>query len=225
MERLPHGFTNKTTSEDDVVTKTYIGHGADDRFRTEVECLRALADILPVPPLLYAAERRLSLTRMSGVHGKDLIEVAECVVPSMVAMAQTLLLIHGTPVNLIELPGTGNTLIHGDYGPQNLLFSPSPDHVVGVLDWEWAHLGEPIEDLATVEWIVRTHHEEAREHLLAFFDAYGTRPAWEDRKATMLERCRRFERTDPVDRSGLGRRLWWQERARIVGSWVELPGE
>ncbi len=225
MERLPHGFTNNTTSEDDVVTKTYIGHGADDRFRTEANCLRTLADVLPVPSLLYAADRRSGLTRMSGVHGKELIEVAELVVPSMVAMAEMLLRIHATPVNHIELPGYGNTLIHGDYGPQNLLFSPSGKQVVAVLDWEWAHLGEPIEDLATVEWIVRTHHPNAVEHLLAFFDAYGTRPAWKIRQAAMIERCRRFERTDPIDRSGRGRRAFWQERARIVASWVELPAE
>jgi aminoglycoside phosphotransferase (APT) family kinase protein len=29
-----------------------------------------------------------------------------------------------------------------------------------VVDWEFAHLGDPVEDLAWCEWIVRMHHPE-----------------------------------------------------------------
>ncbi len=38
-------------------------------------------------------------------------------------------------------------VVHGDYRTGNLLFGPS-GAVVGVLDWEMVHLGDPLEDLA-----------------------------------------------------------------------------
>jgi aminoglycoside phosphotransferase (APT) family kinase protein len=38
------------------------------------------------------------------------------------------------------------TVVHGDYRVGNVLFVP--DKVVGILDWELAHLGDPHEDLA-----------------------------------------------------------------------------
>jgi aminoglycoside phosphotransferase (APT) family kinase protein len=40
------------------------------------------------------------------------------------------------------------TLVHGDAGVGNFLFSG--DRVTAVLDWEWAHLGDPMEDLAAL---------------------------------------------------------------------------
>jgi aminoglycoside phosphotransferase (APT) family kinase protein len=50
-------------------------------------------------------------------------------------------------------------LVHGDYGPQNCLLGPAAAHeVIAVVDWEWAHAGDPVEDLAWCEWIVRMHH-------------------------------------------------------------------
>ncbi|GBD23481.1 Putative aminoglycoside phosphotransferase [bacterium HR29] len=39
------------------------------------------------------------------------------------------------------------TVVHGDYRVGNLLFSPDGE-IHGVLDWEMAHLGDPLEDLA-----------------------------------------------------------------------------
>jgi hypothetical protein len=40
------------------------------------------------------------------------------------------------------------TLVHGDAGVGNFLYVG--DRVTSVLDWEWAHLGDPMEDLAAV---------------------------------------------------------------------------
>ena len=42
-----------------------------------------------------------------------------------------------------NLPPQGDTSIaHGDYRLENLMFHPSEDRVVAVLDWELAHLGD-----------------------------------------------------------------------------------
>jgi aminoglycoside phosphotransferase (APT) family kinase protein len=46
-----------------------------------------------------------------------------------------------------HLPQAAETcLVHGDYRPGNLLFEA--DRISGVLDWEFAHLGSPLRDLA-----------------------------------------------------------------------------
>jgi aminoglycoside phosphotransferase (APT) family kinase protein len=37
--------------------------------------------------------------------------------------------------------------VHGDYRTGNLLFDPAGG-VIGVLDWEMVHIGDPLEDLA-----------------------------------------------------------------------------
>ena len=69
-------------------------------------------------------------------------------------------------------------LVHGDYGPNNVLLDPVGHQVTAIVDWEWAHAGDPVEDLAWCEWIVRMHHPEHIAAIDALFDAYGFRPAW-----------------------------------------------
>ena len=52
-------------------------------------------------------------------------------------------------------------MVHGDYGSQNLLLDTPAWEVSTVLDWEFAHDGDPVEDLVWAEWIVRMHHPGA----------------------------------------------------------------
>jgi len=40
------------------------------------------------------------------------------------------------------------SLLQGDTGPGNFLFEG--DHVTAVIDWEWGHLGDPMEDLGNI---------------------------------------------------------------------------
>jgi aminoglycoside phosphotransferase (APT) family kinase protein len=40
------------------------------------------------------------------------------------------------------------SMVQGDTGPGNFLFDG--DHVTSVIDWEWAHLGDPMEDLGNI---------------------------------------------------------------------------
>jgi hypothetical protein len=84
-------------------------------------------------------------------------------------------------------------LVHGDFGPNNMLFDPVTFQVAAVVDWELAHFGDRIEDLAWCGWTVRMHHARYRHELGHFFCAYGLAvPAWAVRRAAMLARCERL---------------------------------
>lgn len=114
-----------------------------------------------------------------------------------------------------------SVVVHGDFGPQNVLLDPADHTITAVLDWEFSGVGTAIADVAWCEWIVRTHHPQAVASLASFFDAYGERPPWAERRAAMLERCveltRFCERGDPA---GAGVTLW-RERSRVTAAWTE----
>ncbi|CAN5201348.1 phosphotransferase family protein [soil metagenome] len=70
-----------------------------------------------------------------------------------------------------DAPGE-QALVHGDFRPGNVLFDG--DHIVGILDWEMAHIGDPIEDLA---WAYRALWSPERfvplEEFVAAYEAAG----------------------------------------------------
>jgi len=54
-------------------------------------------------------------------------------------------------VNCVEYPDRG--LIHGDYGGSNILVNIKNNEVSGIVDWEWALVGDVELDLAQLAWI------------------------------------------------------------------------
>ncbi|MER5213995.1 phosphotransferase [Streptomyces sp. NPDC002838] len=230
MRALRHGYTNRTVGDGAVVEKTYDGPDAAARLRCERALLPRLRGRVPVPPLLRADDHTLTLGFAPGVPGQELLDAghAEEVLRSC---GEVLRRVHATPADVLEAEadhaggGAGRTdhvLVHGDFGPHNALFDPSSFQVTAVVDWEFAHLGDPVEDLAWCEWIIRMHHPEHVDALGDFYDAYGgTAPTWSTRRAAMLAKCawyREFcQRWDP---SGPGVRQW-EERAGITGAWQE----
>jgi aminoglycoside phosphotransferase (APT) family kinase protein len=134
--------------------------------------------------------------------------------------------IHSTPTDALKtlLPGHGSTLVHGDFGPNNLLLgftsNLSTYAVTAVVDWEFGHLGDPIEDLAWCEWIVRMHHPDRVDALDAFFEAYGAPvPDWPLRQAAMVDRCvelREFCRRWEPDGAAVAQ---WDKRIRATAGW------
>ncbi|WP_189822944.1 phosphotransferase family protein [Streptomyces finlayi] len=193
MELLPHGHTNHTTHHAGVVTKTYKGRDAQRRMEREAAALcglETLGAVLPVPQLIGCTGESLSMTFLEGVHGQDLIEAgwAESVLQTC---GDALRAVHSVDaVEVFPRARPGAVLVHGDFGPNNMLLSDDGSHLFGLLDWEWAHAGDPVEDLAWCEWIVRTHHPQWVPALEGFFDAYGERPDWEVRHRAMTARCR-----------------------------------
>lgn len=243
MRRLPHGYTNRTTGDGAVVVKAYDGPDATARRDRERIALSVLAGAFPVPPLLavdrgdrHTADHErgrdadLTVGFVPGTQAQELLapDISASVARGVLtACGTTLRRLHGIdPRRLVEAglaPSPAAVaqpvLVHGDYGPNNLLVDPGSMTVTAVLDWEFVHVGEAVEDLAWCEWIVRTHHPDRIGLLGAFFEAYGDTPPWPVRRRAMLERCVQLldfcTRWDP---HGAGVALW-QRRLAETAEW------
>jgi aminoglycoside phosphotransferase len=220
-ERMVHGYTHRTTRNGSVITKAYRGPDAAARCAAETTMLRSLAGLLPVAPVVATGPAVLQTGLMPGIHGQDLI-AAGLAGPVLAACGRMLRRIHRTPVPapIARRAARGGVLVHGDYGPNNVLLDADASDVTAVLDWEWAHAGQPLEDLAWCEFIVRLHHPAEVAALDAFYAAYGSRPPWPEVHAVMVARCQWMlelcERWEP----GGHRPAAWTERLATVRSWV-----
>ncbi|WP_217213690.1 phosphotransferase family protein [Streptomyces sp. AC550_RSS872] len=209
MRPLKYGYTNRTLSDGAVVEKTYEGPDAELRLHREHTLLLQLQNRLPVPPVRAATLATLTLGFVAGVPGQELLDAGR---PGTVlaSCGELLRRIHATTPLTTGAQEAGKVLVHGDFGPNNVLLDPDTFEVTAVVDWEFAHIGDPVEDLAWCEWVVRTHHPEHRPALGDFFRAYGGEvPPWPVRRAAMLTRCEALRQfCDRWEPNGLGVRQW-----------------
>ncbi|MCO8269687.1 phosphotransferase [Actinoplanes sp. TRM 88003] len=222
MRPLRHGYTNDTRGDGNVVLKRYQG-GIDEVLRrgTELSVLERLPAGFPVPAVLGTPEGALELEQLPGLHGQDLIDegLARPVLRSCGELLRRLQQVDVGRVFPGTAAGTGWVVVHGDFGPNNMLFDQDTFRVTGLLDWEWAHPGDRIEDVAWCEWIVRRHHPRAVADLGELFAGYGVRPSWARRKQAAVARCESFVerfRTGPT-----AARRRWQENLAVTRSWSE----
>ena len=146
------------------------------------------------------------MAHLPGVHGQDLIAAGH---------AEPVLRSCGETLRRIQAVDRGrDVLVHGDYGPNNLLFDPEMFAVTAILDWEWATRGDPVADLAWCEWIVRTHHQGEVRALGALFDGYGHRPTQAQRRDAAATRCRELRDIFPSHRDV------WQRRLEDTLAWT-----
>jgi aminoglycoside phosphotransferase len=209
---LEHGYTNDTRGDGAIVVKRYPGPLGGIRRITERAALTGVAGVLPVPRVIERDEPAdgLVMEHVGGTHGQDLIDAghAAAVLYSCGAMLRRL---------QEAFPG----LVHGDYGPNNMLFQPATFAVTGILDWEWSHRpGDPVADLAWCEWIVRMHHPGETDALGQLFAGYGDRPPWPVRQAAALDKCQAMVEM-LRDGDGAGGRRTWRHRIEITRSWSE----
>jgi aminoglycoside phosphotransferase len=219
--RLRHGYTNATRRRSDgLIEKRYEGPGSSERCEREISCLRHLEGLLPVPSIAMADPRvpMLVMQRVAGVQGQDLIEHGRAshvlgLLGSALAMLQRL------PTSVIPgLPGEGSVVVHGDFGPQNVLVDDQ--RISGLLDWEFARVGEPVDDLAWAEWIVRMHHPDQIGALPALVESSGLRLGWRDRQEAMVRRCEELLQMSERSHSTAATELW-TARLRATERWCE----
>jgi len=101
-------------------------------------------------------------------------------------------------------PAQKLSLVHGDYRTGNFLYTPGGD-IAAILDWEMAHLGDPLEDLAwSLDPLWSWRQPELAGRLLPHREAVR---CWEE--ASGLE-----ARSDALD--------WWRVFASVkgVGIWI-----
>lgn len=216
--RLPHGYCNETSRHESQVVKRFTGPDAAQRAEIEARALRAVAPWVPVPALTFATGRELSSEFIDGRHGQDVLD-PETAAAVLAACGRTLTAIHAVPPQAVfggsPVPGV---LVHGDFGPQNLLFDTASLTVKAVLDWEWAHPGRSVEDLAWCEWIVRSHHPDCIDALPHLYYGYGVEtPAWTVRQAAMLAKCRAMGQFGARRKDGSA--SLWRRRTAITAAW------
>ena len=91
-------------------------------------------------------------------------------------------------------------LVHADFNPGNIIIAPAADGtaaVAGVIDWEWAHAGTPLLDIAVLlrpRGLITTDFESA--FATAFTDAGGTLPTHWRRYAATLDLLNLLELID-----------------------------
>ena len=58
--------------------------------------------------------------------------------------------------NMLDIKvNENNTLIHGDFGPHNVIYQ---NNSIIAIDWEWAGYGNPMYDIAWVLWFTNIHY-------------------------------------------------------------------
>lgn len=226
MQPLRHGYTNRTVGDGETVVKCYQGPGARARSRRERAVLRSLRGRVAVPQVLDGADGCVTMEFMGGVHGQDLLDAGR---GREVLRACGVMLRQIHQLDVAGIPGAvrgpavaGQVLVHGDYGPNNVLLDPVSLEITAVLDWEWAHVGDPVEDLAWCEWVVRMHHPVAVSLMAEFFGAYGGPvPPWRARQAVMLGRCRSMLGLCREWEPGGPGEAQWAHRLAVTGAWPE----
>ena len=125
--------------------KRYLGPDREERLNREVRALQALAGRFPVPPLLEYDSSRIVVGYLAGVPGQELLEQKP--VPVLHEVGRAARRLHAMDLGESYGPRKVSVLVHGDFGPQNMLFAAT-GQLAALVDWEFAHLGDPIEDLA-----------------------------------------------------------------------------
>jgi aminoglycoside phosphotransferase (APT) family kinase protein len=162
----------------------------------------------------------LVVSEVRGRHGQELIDKGSAAQVLRLIGIQLSDLQSFDPSTVPGLTGTGHVIVHGDFGPQNILFLLDPMRVSGVLDWELAHIGTAVEDLAWAEWIIRTHHPDALEDLPELFAGSGLSFSWSDRQAAMVRQC--LYHLAYCEASGLGTAASeWRRRLKATEEWCE----
>lgn len=189
----------------EAVTKRITRDGAQRRRDLEVEMLTRLDGVVPVPRAFASSDPftvRMEYVPgplaeqwfVSGLKASGLDEAVRRQAIFLRGCGAVLRALHSADGRLFSdvLTGNGSAVIHTDPGPYNVIVDPDSGEIRALIDWELAQLGDPVEDLALVEWNMRIWYQSSGDVLCHLYDAYGSLPDWPHRHAAMLERCRGY---------------------------------
>ncbi len=121
------------------------------------------------------SERRVQRLRASGGWLRRLHQLPPPVglppAPDDASIVARYIALGGPPLPLVVPPASPAVFCHGDWTAGNLL-AVGPD-ITAVLDWEAAHLGDPLRELARAAWGSSLDDERSVEALI---DGYGANP-------------------------------------------------
>ena len=172
---------------------------AAERMHAEVDAIQRAAGRVPAPEIVHVdgADCVVTFRRLPGRHGQELIDEGH---------ADRVLEAAGRTLRSLHADSRPPAWTHGDYGPQNLLYDPATLEVTGVLDWEFARRGDPVEDLAWAEWIVRMHHAGAATSLGHLFQGWGERAGMGSSPRSDARRLQQVPRSGRAPTRSAGRR-------------------
>jgi tRNA A-37 threonylcarbamoyl transferase component Bud32 len=199
--RPPHGYSQTVRWDGNAVIKQFSTDTLD-RAAVEGALLARLAPEVPVPELLAGGPAgQVRMQFVPGILGQDWVakgrpatdpERVRGHVAFMSQCGQLLRRIHQfSDTQELPLPGAGPVIVHGDFAPYNIIVDPDNGAIRAVIDWELAHRGTAVVDLAWMEWNMRSWYSPQPGVMEAFYARYGELPTWPDRHAAMLERCER----------------------------------
>ncbi|KAF7782732.1 hypothetical protein Agabi119p4_2108 [Agaricus bisporus var. burnettii] len=136
-------------------------HDRRECWLSAVRSLAALSSIDPAsiglsnfgPPTDYFPRQIKSLSRVSAAQAAAVdVETNEPV--GNIPLHDELLNWYRN--NLPDESKLGRRIVHGDYKLDNMIFHPTENRVIGILDWELSTLGSPLSDFAnfTMPWSI-----------------------------------------------------------------------
>lgn len=90
----------------------------------------------------------------------------------------------------------GTVLLQGDTGPANFLFDTSG--ITALVDWEWGHYGDPLEDLGNI-WVRDYFYPSCQGKLTPYFEHYAKHSGFQLERDTI-----RYYRVHQMVRSVIG---------------------